>query len=312
MSCLINRWIYAYSESSFGTAPTSPTRVFIPVEAYDVDRVAESRQSRPFIGRYDSKHARTFKGHLAGEMSGALYGYVATGTTSLAKYILDWAFAQDGSQGLDSKGIEYAQGDDDEANVLHAGMRVNSFTLQGDEDSGRIEYSANLIGKVETALANHTDVPVDMEDLVEFDFADSSLTIDTGSGATATEFRAFSITREHAISLSYNANRSPSMACKTQEVTTMTLELYKEDDTYDAYARDYTSEQDLDIALTLKGSHNGSGASGDYTQIVIDIPKARIMPVETRWDNPAVTVLNLAVLKPDVTEEAISFTYSLV
>lgn len=310
MSCITPQTLFThfYAETTYGTKPGSPTRVLVPLEDYGVAVQQRRGQSRPRIGLRVGKHSHNTGHMLSGQISGKLTGYHPSGLSkSIAQYLMEFAFP-DPDADLDSFGVESAQGPD-VANQQHNGLVFGSFTLSGSEDDDSISFTADLMGKSEEALATAAAIPNDLEKLSQFDFSGSQLVIDGAS--TPTEFRGLQLQNQLNTTLKYNANRTPSVVCRGEQVITFSYDIYKDDDVYHAIKRASSAGTDTyqDIALTLFGRHNGS-STNTYTQLDIDMPYCHVLDVVDRIDVPTVSTISLQVLKPDSASEAIALTWS--
>lgn len=305
-------YYFAYLESAWGTTPVSPARVMLPLDTYGVQFVSERRTSTPQIGQYGRKHGRRFRGRAEGSLGGPLFPQFDGSTSkSKAQWLLEWAFGGESNILLPSIGIEVAEVGIANAGKLHAGMRCSQFTLQGSEDSGRVDWSATTMGKSEAVLAagSYQPVPDDLNLLTDFEFADIVLTL----GSTVTEMKSFQITRNQALKAHYLGATTPSAVVKTQRETELQFVILKESNGYDVIRRAIDTESELDINLLLKGKHEGTGTD-TYTTISIDMPRAQIvMPTDTHSRDDISTInVQCDLLKPDSSSPEISFTYDTV
>lgn len=306
--------LHLYNETVWGTKPGSPNYVFVPCNDYGVAFAAENRKANPYVGLFQRKHSKNFKGMPTGALACSLYGHhvnwdgVAGVDGSLAEYLLSWAFDNPGSAWLPSKGAQWAEGPDT-ANREHNGLRVNSLTLSGGEDTGIVAAQFDLRGKTETALVTAPTIPTDMETLPEFEFADATLTVDS----TDLEFSNFSLQLQNGLKPKYRANRNPSLLPRTQRILSFTFALVKNSDTYQAAVRTLTSMTEYDIQLSLQAPHNGTGATGTTTTLEIDMPRcALVNPDDQRSiEELTMTTINLDVLKPDTAENDVILTWGL-
>jgi len=305
-------YYFAYLESTWGTTPGSPARVLLPLDSYGVQFMTDRRTNTPQIGQYGRKHGRRFRGRPEGSLGGPLFPqFDASTTKSKAQWLLEWVFGGESAINLPSIGIEVAEVGIANAGKRHAGMRCSQFTLQGSEDSGRVDWSATATGKTETVLASgdYTAVADDLGLLTDFEFADCVLTI----GSAVQEMKSFQITRNQPLKIHYLGDTSPSAVVKTGRETTFQVVILKETNGYDVVRRALDAETELDVNLLLKGKHEGTGAD-TYTTISIDMPRAQVItPTDTHSREDISTIqIQCDVLKPDSASPEISFTYDTI
>ena len=266
------------TESTWGTKPGSPDRIYTPVESYGVRFNADNRQAKPFLGVFQRKHMRRFRGMPAGTLVTNLYAFEPTPTsgatgsdigTSLAEYLLDWSLCDEAAtiheaEALPSKTAEWAEGPDT-ANKEHNGLRVNQATLSGSADSGVMQLSLDLMGKDEVALGTADALPADVEELSEMEFANTIFKLDDGAGGAlaAIEIESVEVQVQHALQVRYNNNRRPSLILKTDRILTMSVTIDKNSATYDAVVRDLdpSSEKVYVGQLLIQGVNAGTGAA---------------------------------------------------
>lgn len=304
-----------YDETTWGTKPGSPTYVVVPVTEYGVKFQPNARQSKPYTGIFDQRHQRRSNGMPQGNLSALLNGHWVDwdGTAvdgSLAEYLTNWGFGigQENGIWLPSKGAEWAEGPN-VANVGHYGLRATQATLQGSADSGAFDFSMDLMGKSEIAVATVQTVPDDWEKLGDFEFADSTFTIDS----TDTEITNVSLSINNGLTPIYVNGPTPSLLPRGQRVIQLSFTLIKNSDTYHLAARTLSAETEYDIQLVIKGLHNGTGATGTYSQCSFDMPRCSLTNPDDARDigNLTRTTVNCMVLKPDTSEEALTPTWSL-
>jgi len=298
-------------ETTWGTTGTN--KFHVPVEDYSVKFNAENRQSALFSGIHQRKYSRNFRGMPAGGITLPLFSYwVNTDGTagedeSIAQVMLEWAFNSLDATFTDSMTAEWAEGPDT-SNLRHAGLRVNSITLSGDDSTGSIMCSLDLMGKSEETFATAVALPDDREKFAEFLFADQTLTVD----ATEVNPSNWSLTANFGQSPKYLGSANPTLLNRTQCQIDFSFTVLKTDDTYPAYHRAVTTDQDLDIQIALVGSHNGTGSSGTNTTLTIDMPQCRMInPDDSRVQDLVPETIQTHVLKPDTSEDSIQFTWGV-
>ncbi len=299
-----------YDESTWGVKPGSPAYKFLPVDSYGVKFKAENRQSTQFTGLLTRKHSKNWRGMPAGQIVCPFWPwYAASDTKSLAQRIMEFAcdYANPQSVDLPSWGTQWAEGPD-VSNFEHNGLRCNQFTLAGDEDSGVIISTMDVMGKSEAALATAQTIPADMEKLVNMEFADCTLTFDGGS---ALDFGGFQFTQANALKTKYLNSTSPKLLKKTDRDLKLTLKGPKLGTTWDAAIRALGMDEHS-IVLTMKGLHNGSFATGDYTLLTLTFNRASLVdaPDELKREDITYQPLSFNILKPDTSSDAITVAWT--
>jgi hypothetical protein len=220
-----------------------------------------------------------------------------------------WGFGEHEVGFTTSYGAQWAEGPDI-ANREHNGLRVDNFSIQGDEDSGMNTWNMDVKGKSEIPLVTAQTLPTDHDKLADMEYADVTFTIDT----VATKISNYTLSAAYGLKERYNNSREPDLLFKTQRVLNLSFNLVKNDDSYQAAVRLLTSDEEYDIQLQITGLHNGSGASGTSTQVIFDMPRVSLLnPEDARAiEDLTMTQVNCTVLKDDTTELDLSQTWSLV
>lgn len=278
---------------------------------YSVRFRPENRQGNPFIGIFQRKHSRNFRGMPAGRLVTPLYGFFQPGLgKSNAEFLMDWAFGNHESTELPSKTAQWAEGPGI-ADKEHRGLRVNSATLEGSEDSGVVTIALDLMGKEEdgNGTFGRQAIPNDREKLVDFEYQDCTFQL---AGATVT-LQSFSVQVQHGLTARYHNSFTPTLLLKTQRIVTVTMVPMKDSDTYDAMRR-ATTAQEFTGRITAQGLHNGTGASGDYAKVQIDFDRLSFIDSEDQGNIASIMDqgLNLIALKPDTSNNEMRTTWSLV
>lgn len=302
--------LHLVTESTWGTLPGSPTYIFCPVDEYSVRMRTQNRQANPYVGLFQRKHNQPYRGMPSGNLNTSLYGWRPAGSVSLAQFLVDWAFGNHETGALPSKSAEWAEGPNT-ANKRHLGLRVNSATIQGSDESGVVGIQMELMGKDEAGddvVTSAQTIPTDMEKLVEYQFADATFAI----AGSAISLKSFSLQVQHGLRAEYlNATR-PGLLLKTQRVTTLKMVPVKNNDTYDAMRRAVTI-QEFTSQLVLKGLHNGTGGVGtNYDVLTIDVNRASFTDSENQGgkDDILFHQLNMVCLKPDSSSNDLTLTWS--
>lgn len=298
------------SETTWGTKPGAPTRVHLPVEDYGVQFQHAQRQAKPYLGLFQRKHSQRRQGMPGGSIATSLFGAVDSGVSiSLAEYLLDWAICDEAgtiheASALPSKTVEWAEGPDI-SNVEHNGLRVNQCTIAGNESSGVVSVSLDVMGKTEAALASAATIPTDHEDLNEFEFEDVVFKLNDGAGGAvaAVSIVGFQLQVQHNLLVKYNNNSAPQLLVKTDRLVTMQVTLDKNSDDYDVVRRTLSSETDYIGELILQGLNNDTTATPGnvWTIATIDFPKMRYLTHQDQRNRDSIyqTPLQFICQKPD-------------
>jgi len=317
MTCPIanaSRYLTMADEGTWATLPGSPSYWHLPVFRYDVRYQANVRQANPFLGIFDQKHQRLVSGHVAGNMQAALYGWYPDGQSeSLAQKLVDWGFAEYSGACGPSKLAEWTV-DGDADNKRHLGLRVDSAVLKGSDSQQYVDINLSLDGYSETVPGSKQALPDDLNKLIEFEYSNVRFYIGADSGSlTLTPIQAFGLQRQNHLKPYWMNSNLPTYLCRTGP-TNLNLSVVplKTSNTYDGYLRSL-GETDLYGRLVLKGLHNGTGNSGNYTVITIDLPRMAFAAKTDSDDdinNVTFETLNFTCLKPDSSTARIDIAYS--
>lgn len=304
-------YLNMYQESTWNTKPTSPNYVFVPCTEYGVKLAAEQRAANPYVGQFDKKHLKNFRGMPAGSLVCPLFAHHVnwsggTGVDgSLAEFLLKGAFDNATSAWLPSWGAQWAEGPDT-ANREHNGLRVNGCTITGSEDVGAVIATLDLMGGSEAALGSAQTLPTDFETLPEFEFATMTMTIDS----TTTELSSFTLQIQNGLKPKYRNNRTPDLLPRTTRAITFSCELVKNSDTYHAALRALATTTEYDITLNFVAPHNGTGADSNTT-LQIDLLRCALTDPSDAMgiEDMTMTTLNTTVLKPEGTTATAVLTW---
>ena len=251
---------------------------------------------------------------VGGSMQAALYGWIPDGQTeSLAQKLVDWGFAEYSGGCGPSKLAEWTV-DGDVDNKRHLGLRVDSAVLKGSDSQQYVDINLALSGHSETVPGSKQAIPDDLNKLIEFEYSNVRFYIGADSGSlTLTPIQAFGLQRQNHLKPYFLNSDHPTYLSRTGP-TNLNLSIVpmKLTNTYDGYIR-ALGETDLYGRLVLKGLHNGTGNSGNYTVITIDLPRMA-MGGKTDSDddinNVTFETLNFTCLKPDTSDAKISIAYT--
>lgn len=303
-------YLVLVAESAWGTTPETPTWIHVPVDSYGVAMNRDRRNADSFLGIRQKKHGRSFRGMPAGPLVLPFYGWEPSGSAdSLAKTLIEWALNNAAANAIElpSMAIQWAEGPD-VANVVHNGMRVNSLTIAGDADSGRVMLTFDLMGKTEAAVATAQTIPDDRELCVEADFSDCTFSIAT----VAVSLASFSITISNNLQVKYLNGTSPAFIVSPARTITVQMTRVKNSDTYGALQRAF-AESEVALELVIKGKHNGTGAGGTNNILTIAVPRAQFVnPEVARAKDLMMEPLNFQALKPDTSGLELTTTWTQV
>lgn len=303
----IKSYLTLAAETTWGTTPGTPTYYHVPVISYGVKMSRDRRNSKPFVGLMQAKHGKSFRGMPSGQLQTGLYGWKPSGAAqSLMQYLVTWACSEPETVDKLSKLADWAEGPD-VSNVRHSGLRVNGWTIEGSADSGLVTITLDLMGKTEATLATAQTLPDDRELCVEVEFTDCTFAL----GGVAQSLRSFRWQGQSNLAATYLNGTAPSFLAAGQLVETLNFTFMKADDTYTAYNRAFT-EVEMTGQIVLKGLHNGTGSTGNYTVLTIDFNRLGfVAPEDSRAMNSLIEEgLTFDVLKPDTSSAAKTLTYS--
>lgn len=322
--------LYLIPETTWGTKPGSPSRIFLPVDDYSVAFQPENRQAKPYLGLYQRKHSSNYRGMPSGQLVCPLYGFqygvdydvggatVAPGSSiSLAEFMLDWSMVDEAgtiheTKDLPSMSAEWAEGPD-VANKDHRGLRVNQATLVGSESTGNHVLTLDLMGKTEANLATATAVPADMEEVTDMEFADCVFKLDDGAGGSLStlSIESYQLQVQHAMQVKYNNSDNPQLMLKIDRLVTLQVVVDKNADTYDAFRRNIASETDFVGQLIVQGLNNGTGGSA-WTIGTIDFPRLRYTNHQDNRGRDQITTqpLQFLVSKPGTSSLDMSIAWT--
>ena len=305
----------ATTSGAWGTKPVSPSTFLLPLDTCDVNLRKDRRNNKPYFGQFATKHGRSYRGMPQGNMAGALHGYKpANLSISIAEWLFNQALNDPTATEINSFGIEDVQGPD-LTNKQINGLRFNTFTLQGSESSGRVEWSGDVMGKSESQVDTTSySVPDDMEKLLDFEFQDVTFELDLAGGTSWTEWKidSFNLTCNNGLKPKYLNSRTPTMLKRTMRDRNFQVVIPKHVDTWDDYARVLTSDAEPSARLTLLGLHNGT-LSNAYTKVIIVFPRLQLVSgPQDRWavEDYAMQTLDFQCLKPDTSTNELTHTWS--
>ena len=303
--------VHLIPETVWGTTPGSPTRTLLPVMDIPISFEMQGRQSDAFVGTVDGVHYRNSKGNPKGTLTAALYGFQrATATISVAEVLLRWmipaTFDNTTLCDMPSMTIEVAEGDNS-SNRKWTGVRVGQFTISASETDPQIKVQATVEGKDEAALATAATVPTDLNKLIDMDFSDVVLTI----GGTEVTIKGFTLSVDYGMTVEFNNSRRPEVMVVTKRDVKLTLDMNKIDDTYDVLMRN-DLENEYEIVLEMRGSHNGTGATGTDTVVTITLGRAILTKASTTLARGALNKqpLEFVCLKPMTSDPTIDLAFT--
>lgn len=305
----------ATTDGAWGTKPASPSTFLLPLDTFDVSLRKDRRNNKPYFGNFGIKHGRSYRGLPQGNIGGALHGYKpANLSISLAEWLFNQALGDPTLTEINSFGCEDVQGPD-LTNKQINGLRFNTFTVQGGESTGRVEWSGDVMGKSEVQVDTTTySVPDDMEKLLDFEFADVTFEFDLAGGTSYTEWEidSFNFSANNGLKPKYLNSRTPTMLKRTMRERNLQIVIPKHVDTWDDYARVLTSDAEPSARLTMLGLHNGT-LSDSYAKVVMVFPRLQLVSgPQDRWATEDYTMqtLDFQCLKPDTSAQEVTVTWS--
>lgn len=285
------------NEATWATVPGSPTYVHIPVTSCNVRFKPVGRKTaQTRAGLFQRKHGNNPKGHPAGNIVSPLYGWWPAGAgMSAARFLLEWGALDHELVFPRSKILDWAVGPD-VANRRHLGLRVNSMTLSGGD--GGIVLTLETIGQSSVPLTTAQTLPNDREKLVEFLFEDVVFTLDS----VVTPIGSFEWKIARGLQPQYWNAHNPQSLPKTSWIETFTVTPPKQTDDWEDL-RDALGMTEKAATLVLKGLHNGTGGSGDWTVLTQTFPRLSLIDVDMQESNGIYSEpLSFDVLKPDTSD----------
>lgn len=304
--------VTCHVEGTWGTRPGSPAYFYLPVENFGIKTNNQLRSNQPYMGGRFVKHRQAFNGYPSGSIGGPLCGwYDSDLSTSLAEEIFKMAYAAVSGNESRSWGIDWAQGPDT-ANKSFRGMRCDQFTVTGSAQSGRVEWSMNMVGKDEATLSTAQSVPNDLEKLLDFAFPDMTLSIES----SAIKISQFTLTRSLNQKVKFLNGYAPNCIKVGNIVDTLTVQFLKNASTYDAVVRAMASAGTMstyDVDIVLLGNHNGTGTNTN-TRLALDLPRCSLDDANDviSPDDVFEQGLTFQVLKPDSSTAAVTATWDTV
>lgn len=301
--------LFLGAETTWGTVPGSPTRIWIPCDQYTGMLKTEHRQANPFTGNLYKHHSKKRRARVEGNLTAKFFGWRNSGmATSIAQYLFDWGFEIPADIcNRDSKFAEWAEGPD-VTNRLHKGLRVNQLTLAGDSGNGEVTISLDLIGQDEATLATAQTPPSATNQLVDAAFETCTISL----GGVEIPMRSFQLVRNHNLFADYLNSTRLTYLIQGGIVDTLTVTVDKTDTTWDDLNRS-TDEGDIAVQLVINAPNAGTGDVGtDTNTLTIDIALARLQdsPSSFPRNQIAEQTLTFAILKPTGTDPAIDTTWA--
>lgn len=312
------KYLYIRPELTWGSYDSGGTSIYIPYSEYSVKVQNTIVTPQLFTGFWEDRHSRITGKTLAGNLACPLYGYHVS-AQSIAQRLITFAMTRTNVISLGSfTGELYEAGADDKH---HLGLRCGELTLQGDSSSGVISMSMSLMGKQETGGATVTTLDHNQPQPVEFLFEDTRFFLsDEATASSASDddseevfIESFVLKVTNNIEVIRQNSAWPTRLIAHKRSTTFGFKVIKSGNTYDALRRS-TAVNNKAAHLVLKGRHLGTGASGNYTQIDILIDRSNFQAAEDMagLNELARQQVDFLALKPNTTDQALKFAYSLV
>lgn len=296
------RHLHLAKESEWGALPGSPVYVPIPYATYTVRPRPTTTQGQLFTGLRQRRHHRMVKASLEGNLACPLYAHHVSGK-SIGQYLLEWLLSAPNSVLLDSHTAELFEANTD--NKRHLGLRPASGTIRGDAATGPINLSIDLQGKEEEGGVTPPALSATTPQPTEFLFKDATFTL---NGAPV-ELQSFEIQVNNNLQVYHNNSYWPSLVTAGIREVSYRFSLLKSDATYDAMRR--ASPADANAQLMLKGPHNGTGPSGNFTTITMALDRLGFNDADESGEihELAMQDIDLIVLKPNTADNEIDVTY---
>jgi hypothetical protein len=305
----IKSYLCMADETTWGTIAASPAWYHVPVTSNGIVMNRDRRLSKPFTGLRQAKHARSFKGMPAGSIAAMAYGWhPGASALSIMQMMVDWATAQPEVVYQLAKTVQWAEGPN-VSNLGWLGMRVNGMTIEGSADPGTVTITLDLMGKSEVPVTTAQTLPADRDRCVEVDFSDCTFAI----GGSAVNVKSFRYTMSNALAAGYLNSTSPSELAAGDLTESLTLNLYKSSDVYNARNRAFTDVEET-VQFVIQGLHNGTGTvATTFTVGTFLFNRCSfIKPEDNRGRTLQDTTLSWDILKPDSSTASKTITWSEV
>lgn len=330
-------YLHLCDESTWGTLPGSPTYYHIPVLDYKVEQVVENRANEPYCGVDHQTDQEILRGYPAGQLTAHLYGWEPTGSTvSCAQKLFEWGFGDLTSSSPRSKVCEWANGSNT-WNVRDLGMRCNSAEITGSDDGAEVQIALDLMGRERigqgdedhVALFSSTDplptaqtVPTERRKLANFLFHHCTLEItdlnDLAGDKNEILMKNFKLSYKRNLKPHWLNGRSAltdkpvvgSLNGRKKEGMFSFTPL-KTDATWDALRRT-PGRHEFAATLVLKGLHQTTGSTGDWTVLTINLNRLSLVKADSdeKRDDDPFQPLEFAGLKPESASNWITPTWS--
>lgn len=285
----------------------------LPYETYDARFKTERRAATPKTGLMTAKHGTLHRGMVSGQMACALYGHVPEGLggKSVAQVLIEWALGTSGGSTNDEQGKVLPSKtirlyEENLSNKAHYGMRVNTATLTGSDDTGNHSITMEMMGQDESGTnVSVGSIPNNHHRLVDFDFQLSEFYI----ASVQVPVKQYQLVVGNGLSHAYNGGTRINVLVKTDRTYQLQMQLLKQASTYEAMAR-AGGMQEFAVQMVLRGLHDGTGASGTMTKCTIDIDRCSFADQEPQRGPIHYQQLNLVPLKPDTSNKTVRFTWA--
>jgi hypothetical protein len=171
--------------------------------------------------------------------------------------------------------------------------------------------------EVQFANGSYRTVPNDLKKLTEFEYYDSTFTLNdnaTESSPATFCFQNFTLTRNHGLKAVFgNCDDGPTSINRTVRDTQFNFRIEKKNNAWDTARRLMTSETEFEAVLELKGKHSGTGGSGtEYAVITITMPRCQLLNPQDAdtFDDISFIDVQTEVLKPDSASAQVSIAYT--
>jgi hypothetical protein len=295
-------------ESTWGEGESSSAGAIlqIPYSSFSPRTVPAVVRPDLFTGLRQRKHSYIKNATPGGNLTTGLFAWQDSLNVSLAEHLLEWATSGDNSNTLDSKWFELVE--DGKADKKFHGCRPSALTISGDVGSDFITASLDFSAKEELSLAASEAIDETIEDPGPMFFEDIVFTLDS----VVTQLLSFSIVVNNNLDVSHTNSYFPTLILAGERTVQSQFTIFKNADTYDAYLRN-AAPADVAATLVLKGLHNGTGLTGDYTTVTIAMDRLKWVNTEDQdgsaRNSVVKTLISYDTLKPETTDNDIDITY---
>jgi hypothetical protein len=311
------KYVVLTPEDTWPVLDDTNADLYLPYSEYSVRVTSQSVQAELFSGWRQRRANRIVRANLGGNIAAPLY-CTHTGAKSYAQWLIDWALSGPASKYGDS--FTGRLNDETGDNVRHLGLRVNTMTISGNAQDGRLLFTMAVNGHSEVdesampALSATAPLPS------EFLFADCQFFLSDEVAAESASSPgeeihpdSFTITINNTHEVKHLNDHWPSVIAQGVRKVDVKLGWLKENSTYSDLLRssDVTNRA---FRIDALGNHLGTGASGTHTRMQLLFDRLNFANQASRIGLNTLTMedVDWVSLKPDTAASEMEAAFSLV